>query len=239
MVTAVHPVLGRRSALHGTGARRAGPRLATGVLDLLRDAVLVLGRDARPLGMNRAAHTLLREGDGLALSSRGVVASTPGATMALRRGIERAAQGEAGRVQVPRIGPHAAHAAGRAASAGRSDGRRGGRLRDGLRVARAARRGRWWSATASRPPSRSVARRLAAGVDLERIAGELEHLDEHGARPPEADLREDPHAPAGRAGLQAALGGLARAPIAAADRRRIAVSGEPVVRRGARPCAAA
>ena len=70
MVSGLHPV----SAAVVPFAERApssGPRLATGVLDLLRDAVLVVGRDARPLFINRAAHMLLREGDGLMLSPRG------------------------------------------------------------------------------------------------------------------------------------------------------------------------
>jgi len=97
----VHPISAAAPFAERTPA--SWPRLATGVLDLLDAAVFVLARDAHPLGMNRAAHRLLREGDGLVLSPRGVVASTPAANTALRRGIEGAARGESGRVQVPRI----------------------------------------------------------------------------------------------------------------------------------------
>src|SRR5512134_1200744 len=79
------------------------PGLASGVLDLLHEAVLVIARDLRVLGVNRSARRLLREGDGLAASPRGVVASTPLATTELRRGIERAAHGERLRMQVPRL----------------------------------------------------------------------------------------------------------------------------------------
>jgi DNA-binding CsgD family transcriptional regulator len=101
------------------------PRLATEVLDLLREAVLVLGRDARLLGSNRHADELLAERDGLALLRGGVVASTPDATRALWYSVERAAYGAAGRLRVPRSGrsslllrvePHRGPAAGPAAA---------------------------------------------------------------------------------------------------------------------------
>jgi DNA-binding CsgD family transcriptional regulator len=146
--------------------------LATGVLDLLRDGVLVLGRDARPLGMNRAARVLLREGDGLVLSSRGVVASTPGATIALRRGIERAAQGEAGCMQVPRanrtplslrVEPHPGEVAGAAAVVFASDSE-----------AHSPRTQVLMARYGLTPTEASVARLLAAGAGLERIARALE-----------------------------------------------------------------
>jgi len=170
MVTAVHP-MPAAAAPFKDRAYASWPGLATGVLDLLRDAVLVLARDARPLGMNRAARTLLHEGDGLALSPRGVVASTPGATMALLRGIERAAQGEVGSVQVPRMGrgplwlrvePHPGDVFGAAAVVfandheSRSPRTKALVLRYGLT-----------------PTEASVARRLAAGGGLEQIASEL------------------------------------------------------------------
>jgi DNA-binding CsgD family transcriptional regulator len=147
-------------------------QFATGVLDLLRDAVLVVGRDARLLGMNRAAHVLLREGDGLLLSARGVVASSPAATLPLLRSVERAARGEVAKLRVPRVGraplvlriePHPG-AAGVAAVAvvfasdPEAHGLGGAALgeRYGLTRTEAV-----------------VARRLAAGTDLEHIAGEL------------------------------------------------------------------
>jgi len=149
------------------------PGLATGVLDLLREAVLVLGCDARLLGSNRAADALLSEGDGLALSAGGVVASTPGATHALYRGIERAACGESGRVQVPRLGrtpltllvePHPQAASGSAAAVVfATDGAVRGPRDEDL----AARHG-------LTPAECSVAQRLCAGADLEGIARELE-----------------------------------------------------------------
>jgi DNA-binding CsgD family transcriptional regulator len=102
MATAVHPIPGAAAPLERR-VSASWPVLATGVLDLLPEAVLVLGRDARPLGMNRAAAELLRQGDGLSLSLRGVVASTPSATLALRRGIECAAASRSVRFEVPRI----------------------------------------------------------------------------------------------------------------------------------------
>ena len=70
MASAVHP--GPAVAAHFSGRPSPSwPGLATGVLDLLREAVLVLGRDAHLLGSNRVADALLGEGDGLALA-RGV-----------------------------------------------------------------------------------------------------------------------------------------------------------------------
>ena len=171
MVTGVHSV----SAAVVPFAERApssGPRLATGVLDLLRDAVLVVGRDAQPLLINRAAHMLLREGDGLVLSSRGVVASTPSATMALRRGIECAARGERGSMQVPRTGrtplallvePHPQALGGSAAAVVFATDNESRLLSTEALLARHK----------FTPTECSVARRLAAGVDLECIASEL------------------------------------------------------------------
>jgi DNA-binding CsgD family transcriptional regulator len=169
MATAVHPIPAAAAPFERVSA--SWPGLATGVLDLLRDAVLVLGRDARLLGMNRAAHTLLREGDGLVLSSRGLLASTPTATTALRRGIERAAQGEGARMQVPRSGraplslvvePHPQDVSGAAAVVFATDHESRGLRADEL-IAR-------YRFT---PTECSVARRLAAGVGLECIAREL------------------------------------------------------------------
>jgi DNA-binding CsgD family transcriptional regulator len=171
MATAVHP--GPSLAASFDGRAPGWPWLATGVLDLLREAVLVLGRDARLLGSNRVADTLLREGDGLALSAGAVVASTPGATHALRRCIERAVYGEAGRVQVPRSGrtaltllvePHPQDVGGPAAAVvfATDDVSRGPRDED-----LAVRHG-------LTPAERCVAQLLCAGVDLERIARELE-----------------------------------------------------------------
>jgi DNA-binding CsgD family transcriptional regulator len=80
------------------------PRLATGVLDLLEQGVLVVARDFRLLGVNRMGEALLREGDGLAAVQHNVIASTTSATFELRRGIERTAQGERRRLEVPRQG---------------------------------------------------------------------------------------------------------------------------------------
>lgn len=153
-------------------APASGPRLATGVLDLLRDAVIVVGRDARPLLINRAAQTLLREGDGLVLSSRGVVASTPGATVALRRGIEGAARGERGSMQVPRTGrtplallvePHPQSLGGGSAAVVFATDPESHLLSSEVLTAR-------YRFT---PTECCVARRLAAGVGLECISSEL------------------------------------------------------------------
>jgi DNA-binding CsgD family transcriptional regulator len=80
------------------------PRLATGVLDLLEQAVLVVGRDCNLLGANRVGGELLREGDGISEVRRNIVASTPSANLELRRGIELTARGEGRRMQVPRRG---------------------------------------------------------------------------------------------------------------------------------------
>jgi DNA-binding CsgD family transcriptional regulator len=146
------------------------PGLASGVLDLLREAVLVVSRDARPLGMNQAARSLLREADGLLLSARGVVASTPVAAAALRRGIERAALGETHRLQIPRIGraplalrvePHPCGAA--AAVVFASDGESRSLGAHALIAKHAL-----------TPTEASVAKRLACGMGLEQIARELD-----------------------------------------------------------------
>lgn len=172
MASAVHP--GPAVAAHFSGRPSPSwPGLATGVLDLLREAVLVLGRDARLLGSNRVAEALLGEGDGLALAGGCVVASTSGATHALYRGIERAARGEAGRVPVPRFGrppltllvePHPQTASGSAAAVVfATDGAARG-LRDEDLAAR-------YGLT---PAECCVAQRLCAGADLEGIARELE-----------------------------------------------------------------
>jgi DNA-binding CsgD family transcriptional regulator len=80
------------------------PRIATGVLDLLDQAVLVVARDFNLLGVNRFGGELLREGDGICEVQRAVVASTPSATFELRRGIELTVRGEGRRMQVPRRG---------------------------------------------------------------------------------------------------------------------------------------
>ena len=58
MATAVHPIPAARAPYERPSGSWA--RLATSVLDLLREAVFVLGRDARLLGLNRAARALLR-----------------------------------------------------------------------------------------------------------------------------------------------------------------------------------
>jgi DNA-binding CsgD family transcriptional regulator len=172
MATAVHPGSAVAASLNGR-ASTSWSGLASGVLDLLREAVLVLGRDARLLGSNRVADALLREGDGLVLSAGGVVASTPGATHALYRRIERAACGEGGRVQVPRFGrtpltllvaPHPQAASGSAAAV--------------VFATDAAARGPRDEVLAARhgltPTECCVAQRLCAGADVECIARELE-----------------------------------------------------------------
>jgi DNA-binding CsgD family transcriptional regulator len=148
------------------------PGLASGVLDLLREAVLVSARDLQLLGSNRAARRLLSEGDGLATAQRSIVASTPAATNELRRGIELAARGEAHRMQVPRAGraplsllvePHPQAAVGGAAVIFATDPERG---RAPAHTTLASRYG-------FTPAECDVARRLAEGADLERIAAEL------------------------------------------------------------------
>jgi len=148
------------------------PGLASGVLDLLHEAVLVTGRDLRLLGANRAARALLREGDGLAVSPHGVVASTSVATSELRRSVESTARGEVRRVEVPRAGraplsllvePHPQHPAAGAAVIFATDPEQ----RPKRSAAALARR---WRFT---PAECDVAERLAAGAGLERIAAEL------------------------------------------------------------------
>jgi DNA-binding CsgD family transcriptional regulator len=151
-------------------ASASWPRLATGVLDLLREAVLVLSRDAQVLGSNRVADALLAEADGIAISAGGVVASTPAATRALHCGILRAAYGEKARVEVPRlrraplkllIEPHPEGTGGSVAVV--------------FAIERAAREPR--EADLVRhgltPTECCVARLLCAGADLERVAHEL------------------------------------------------------------------
>ena len=172
MATAVHPGPAGAAPFDGR-ASASWPGLAPGVLDLLHEAVLVLGRDARLLGSNRAAAGLLSEGDGLTLSAGRLVASTSDATQALHRGVERAARGEAGRVQVPRFGrtsltllverhPQAGSGSPAAVVFATERGGRGPRDED-----LAARHG-------LTPAECSVAQRLCAGVDLECIARELD-----------------------------------------------------------------
>jgi DNA-binding CsgD family transcriptional regulator len=149
------------------------PGLASGVLDLLHEAVLVIARDLRLLGVNRAARRLLREADGLAAPQRSLVASTPLATCELRRHIERTALGERQRMQVPRSGraplsllmePHPLDPSRVAAAViFATDPERG---QTSSAAALAARYG-------FTPAESSVAQRLAAGAGLERIAGEL------------------------------------------------------------------
>jgi DNA-binding CsgD family transcriptional regulator len=149
------------------------PGLASGVLDLLRDAVLVIARDFRLLGVNRAARRLLREGDGLAASQRSIAASTSLATAELRRSIERTARGERLRMQVPRPGraplsllvePHPLGPSGLGAAVIFATDPE---LSRGPRSEQMASR---WGFT---PAECDVAQRLAAGSDLETIAGEL------------------------------------------------------------------
>jgi DNA-binding CsgD family transcriptional regulator len=149
------------------------PGLASGVLDLLREAVLVVARDFRLLGANRAARQLLREGDGLTASERSIAASTSPATAELRRSIERTARGEQLRMQVPRLGraplslrvePHPlGPTALGAAVIFATDPERG-------RSPRAEQMASRWGFT---PAECDVARRLAAGADLGTIAIEL------------------------------------------------------------------
>lgn len=103
MATAVQPIIQEVAARSERRVTASWPVVATGVLDLLPEAVLVLERDARPVGMNRAACELLRQADGLSLSPRGLVASTPTATAELRRHIECAALGHTGHLEVPRL----------------------------------------------------------------------------------------------------------------------------------------
>jgi DNA-binding CsgD family transcriptional regulator len=171
MVTGVHSI--PAGAAIGEPRHPGWPGLASGVLDLLREAVLVLSRDARPLGMNRAARALLREGDGLVLSVRGVAASTPVAAVALRRGIERAAFGETLRLQVPRnargplslrVEPHPERPSCDAAAVLFVNDGDSRTLRTHALVARYA----------LTPTEASVTRRLAAGAGLEQIARELD-----------------------------------------------------------------
>jgi DNA-binding CsgD family transcriptional regulator len=146
--------------------------LAGGVLDVMHEAVLLVGRELRLLGANRAARRLLREGDGLALSARSVVASTPAATCQLRRGIEAAARGQIGRLHVPRTGraalalllePHPAGSGSGAAVVFATDPGHSHPWSGELP-------GERYGFT---PAEWDVARRLAAGARLVRIATEL------------------------------------------------------------------
>jgi len=171
MASALHTGPALTGPLFGR-ASPSWPRLATGVLDLLREAVLVLARDARLLGSNRVADALLLEGDGLALAEGSLVTSTPGATRTLRHCIERAARGEAGRVQVPRLGrtplallvePHPQDANGSAAAVVFASDGAPRRLREEQLTARHG----------LTPTECCVAQLLCAGADLERIAREL------------------------------------------------------------------
>jgi DNA-binding CsgD family transcriptional regulator len=163
------------------------PLLATGVLDLLDQAVLVVARDFNLLGANRFGGELLREGDGISEVQQTVVASTPSATFELRRGIELTARGEGRRVQVPRRGraalslmvePHPAQP-GRTGAAVVFVSDPEHRRESGL-DALAARYG-------FTPTEREVAQQLAAGASLGAIAeglgitlntvrGHLKHL---------------------------------------------------------------
>ena len=171
MASALHPV---PAVVAAFGARPAPswPRLATGVLDLLREAVLVLARDARLLGANRAADALLREGDGLALAAGSVVGSTPAATHALRQCLGQAAHGEAGHLELPRLGrtpltllvePHPQDAAGSPAAVIFASAGTRRELSEELLAAR-------YGLT---PTECCVTQLLCAGVDLDRIAREL------------------------------------------------------------------
>jgi DNA-binding CsgD family transcriptional regulator len=172
MVTAFHSISSGAATIVEPRATSSWPGLATGVLDLLHEAVLVLSRDARPLGMNRAARALLHEGDGLLLSPRGVAAATPVAAATLRRGIERTTFGETLRMQVPRleraplsirVEPHPQRSGEAAAVVFAAD-----TAMSGVRgEAQAVRFG-------LTPTEASVAHRLASGASLERIARELE-----------------------------------------------------------------
>jgi DNA-binding CsgD family transcriptional regulator len=146
------------------------PALASGVLDLLREAVLVLGRDARLLGSNRAARALLREGDGLALWRGGLIASTPPVTCELRRRVERTTYGESARLEAPRasrlplalrLEPHPLE--GGAAVLFACDP-------ELCRAPSAAALGARYGLT---PTESAVAHRVAAGARLEQIAGEF------------------------------------------------------------------
>jgi len=150
------------------------PGLASGVLDLLHDAVLVIARDFRLLGVNRSARRLLREGDGLAASRRSIVASTPTATIELRLGIERTARGEARRLRVPRPGrtplsllvePHPLDPSGAGAAVIFATDPEQGRRSSAPELA---------TRYGFTPAECDVAQRLAAGADLEKIAAELD-----------------------------------------------------------------
>lgn len=163
------------------------PRLATGVLDLLDQAVLVVARDFSLLGANRIGGELLREGDGLSAVQQRVIASTPSATFELRRGIELTARGEGRRMQIPRRG--------RAALSLMVEPHPAERGRPGAAVVFVSdperRRESGLDALATRhgftPTEREVAQQLAAGAGLGAIAemlgitlntvrGHLKHL---------------------------------------------------------------
>ena len=149
------------------------PQLASGVLDLLPDAVFVLARDLRVLGRNRAAVRLLREADGLLVAPAGLVASTLRATAELRESVESASRGETRRMQVPRNGrtplsllvePHPQGLADAGAAVVFASDPEGG-ARPSAHVF-----GARYGFTRAEC---EVAQRLAAGVGLERIAVEL------------------------------------------------------------------
>jgi len=173
MASAVHPV-SRYGPPFSERAPSAWPGLATGVLDLLREAVLVLARDAKLLGLNRAARALLREGDGLVLSPGGVIASTPSATCELRRGLERTARGETSRVQVARPGraslslvvePHPCDVSEPGAAVVFAIDPEQCRMPSSATLA---------TRYGLTPTECDVAQRLAAGADLEKIAARFE-----------------------------------------------------------------
>src|SRR5262245_54123747 len=150
------------------------PQLASGVLDLLPDAVLVVARDLRVLGRNRAAVRLLREADGLLVAPGGLVTATLRSTAELRESVESASRGETRRMQVPRthraplsllVEPHPQGlAVGGAAVIFASDPERGSRPS-------AHAFGSRYGFTRAEC---EVTQRLAAGVRLERIAAELD-----------------------------------------------------------------
>ena len=101
MASALHPAP-EIVRFQATAPPPLWPGLAQDVLDMLREAVLVLGRHAHLLGSNRNADALLAERDGLALAAGCVVGSTPEATRALLASVERAVHGAAGSLRMPR-----------------------------------------------------------------------------------------------------------------------------------------
>lgn len=96
------PHLGRALQLHQRLDRlRLDHATEAGVLDCLREALLIVGADARAVLANHSARQLLSENDGLTLTSDGLRAARADETKALRELIAGAARRVSGEVRHP------------------------------------------------------------------------------------------------------------------------------------------